>query len=112
MVDGHSELTIHSGLQAGGVPWKDSKQAHTAALSTVLQTLFGPQGEGWQGSLGLSVCFPSILLQCVNGFPVKSDIHEQVGMWFITSHLALSPHTPGQGSRHLFLKQALSLGHS
>lgn len=30
----------------------------------------------------------------------------------MTSHLAFCPQTPGQGSRHLFLKQALSLEHS
>lgn len=46
LVDGHSELTTHSGLHIGGEPWNPSIQAHTAALFVTLQILFGPHDEG------------------------------------------------------------------
>jgi hypothetical protein len=35
-----------------------------------------------------------------------------MGIWFITEHSAFCPQVPGQGSTHLFLMQALSLGQS
>lgn len=51
-VEGHSELTTHSGLQDGGEPWNPSRHAQTAVLSVDRHKLFGPQGDGWQGSCG------------------------------------------------------------
>lgn len=46
---GHSELTIHSGLQFGGLPRKPDKQEQTAWSLNSLHWLFGPQGVGLQG---------------------------------------------------------------
>lgn len=48
----------------------------------------------------------------MNGSPVYPVGQEQTGIWFTMSHWAFWPQVPGQGSKHLFLKQALSLGHS
>lgn len=45
---GHSALTVHSGLQAGGLPRYVGRQEHTAWLFTSRHWLFGPQGEGMQ----------------------------------------------------------------
>lgn len=42
----HSELTIHSGLHAGGVPINVGKHEHIAWLLLDLHWLFGPQGVG------------------------------------------------------------------
>ena len=36
----------------------------------------------------------------------------QIGTWFLTSHFALTPHNPGQGSWHFLLMHALSIGQS
>lgn len=47
-----------------------------------------------------------------NGFPVILSGQTHVGIWFITSQLAFTPHVPGQGSLHLLPIQALSLGQS
>lgn len=47
---GHSELTIHSGRQDGGVPIYPTSQVHTLWPFIARQRLFGPHGEGWQGS--------------------------------------------------------------
>jgi hypothetical protein len=41
---GHSELAIHSGLQAGGEPMYCGKQAQIACPLDSLQLLKGPQG--------------------------------------------------------------------
>lgn len=51
-------------------------------------------------------------LQLENGSPVKPCGQEQTGMWLTTSHWAFWPQVPGQGSRHLLRRQALSRGHS
>lgn len=48
---GHSELTTHSGRQAGGDPTNVATQEHTAWPFTSLHWLFGPQGEGTHGFL-------------------------------------------------------------
>lgn len=53
LFDEHSELTIHSGLQLGGVSTKPGWQEHTGLLLISLQILFGPQGEGVQCSTNL-----------------------------------------------------------
>lgn len=46
----HSLFTTHSGRQFGGVPMKFTKQVHTACSFTVRHWLFGPHGDGLQGS--------------------------------------------------------------
>lgn len=61
-----SELTVHSGLQEGGVPKNPSKHEQTACLLYSLQRLFGPHGDGLHG-LTLTI---STGLQSVNAFPV------------------------------------------
>ena len=38
--------------------------------------------------------------------------HWQMGLWLTTWHLALEPHTPGQGSTHFWLMQAVVKLHS
>jgi len=48
----------------------------------------------------------------VNGFPIYLEIQLQVGTWLITVQTASTPHTPGQGSTHLFPIQALFVGQS
>lgn len=47
-----------------------------------------------------------------NGFPVILSGQTHIGMWFITSQFAFTPHVPGHGSLHLLPTQALSLGQS
>jgi hypothetical protein len=46
-----SELMVHSGRQFGGLPMYDDKQEQTATLFIFRHCEFGPQGEGWQGSV-------------------------------------------------------------
>lgn len=53
--NGHSELILHSGLQSGGDPLKSGKQVHTACPLFSLQLLFGPQGDGVHGRVGVTV---------------------------------------------------------
>ena len=48
----HSLLITHSGLHAGGAPKYPGKQVHTGRDSTTRHSAFGPQGDGWQGSVG------------------------------------------------------------
>ena len=48
----HSELTTHSGRQAGGDPTYSGLQEHTPWPFTTRHWLFGPQGDGLQGSVG------------------------------------------------------------
>lgn len=50
-VKGQSELTTHSGLQLGGAPRKPGTHEQTPCSLTLRQILFGPQGDGLQGSL-------------------------------------------------------------
>lgn len=47
--EGHSELTTHSGRQAGGGPTKSGKQEQTAWLFTSRHWALAPHGEGSQG---------------------------------------------------------------
>lgn len=49
-VEGHSELTTHSGRQAGGLPLYVGRQEHTAWSLLTRHSLFGPQGDGLHGS--------------------------------------------------------------
>lgn len=49
---------------------------------------------------------------CTNAFPSIPLGHLHIETWLKTSQMALIPHVPGQGSTHLFLRQALSLGQS
>ena len=37
-------------------------------------------------------------------------MHLQIGIWFLTMHMALMPHNPGQGSWHFLLLHAMSVG--
>lgn len=48
-----SELTVHSGRQAGGAPRYPATQEQTGCWLITRQTLFGPQGEGEQGFLDM-----------------------------------------------------------
>lgn len=52
----HSELTIHSGLQSGGLPINPLRQEHDGASPISWQIEFGPQGEGTQGFGFLTGC--------------------------------------------------------
>lgn len=45
-----SELTIHSGRQFGGDPTQISRHVQTACPLNIRHVLYGPQGEGLQGS--------------------------------------------------------------
>ena len=51
-------------------------------------------------------------LHAVNGSPIYPSKQMHTGIWFLILHLALIPHSPGQGSTHLFLWQALLDGQS
>lgn len=58
-------------------------------------------------------CIPGGLgEQAVNGSPLKSSGHWQIGVWLMTLHSALIPQEPGHGSVHFSLMQAKLLGHS
>lgn len=48
----------------------------------------------------------------MNGSPVNPDGQLQMGLWFMTSHLALTPQAPEQGLAHLNLWHARFDGHS
>ena len=53
LVIGQSELTIHSGRQIGGLPIYVGRQEQTAKPLLFRHSLYGPQGEGLQESLGV-----------------------------------------------------------
>lgn len=128
---------MHSGLQLGGAPMYPARQEQTACPFCGRHWLFGPQGDGWQGSWGccgnsennfivrLSLQFFMPFrknshwnipwgsgLQLEKGSPVSPSGQEQTGIWLTTSQRALCPQVPGHGSRHLLLIQAWFLGHS
>lgn len=42
----------------------------------------------------------------INGFPVKPGLQPQIGLWFLTRHIALIPHVPEHGSLHFWFKHA------
>lgn len=51
---GQSELITHSGWQPvmlEGIPWRPGRHLHTTVSPTFSQRVFGPQGDGEQGSL-------------------------------------------------------------
>lgn len=48
----HSELTTHSGLQAGGEPTKLGRHEQIPCSLFTLHWLFGPHGDGLHGSTG------------------------------------------------------------
>ena len=52
------------------------------------------------------------LVHATNAFPEYPGSHAHWGIWFVTWHDAWIPHTPGHGSLHFLLTQALSFGHS
>lgn len=49
----HSALIVHSGRQLGGAPTCDVKQEQEGMPPLLRHWLFGPQGEGIQGSLSV-----------------------------------------------------------
>lgn len=51
----HSELTVHSGLQPGGDPMYVGRQEQTACPLISRHWLLGPQGDGWQGLVGVTM---------------------------------------------------------
>ena len=51
-------------------------------------------------------------LHAVNGSPIYPSKQIQTGIWFLILQRALIPHSPGQGSIHLFLWHALLEGQS
>lgn len=48
----HSELTTHSGRQAGAFPAKPGKHEQTATPLFSRHWLFGPHGDGLHGFIG------------------------------------------------------------
>uniref|UniRef100_A0A1A9ZCR5 Uncharacterized protein n=1 Tax=Glossina pallidipes TaxID=7398 RepID=A0A1A9ZCR5_GLOPL len=52
LVEGHSGLMVHSGLQLGGVPMNECAQEQAGLSPTTLHSELGPHGEGIQGSIG------------------------------------------------------------
>ena len=56
---GHSELMVHSGRHDGGIPIKSGRQEQTGDSLIVLQSEFGPHGDGTQEG-GLSVVNSSL----------------------------------------------------
>ena len=55
---------------------------------------------------------PWRIVHWTNAFPTIPLGQLHMGTWLYTKHSALTPHVPGQGSTHLFLKQALFWGQS
>lgn len=100
-----SELTIHSGWQVGGAPMYPVIQVHTACWFMLRQILFGPHGEGLQGSwttetnewinyLWISVKIKHELVvltvfvkllwwgrHSINAFPDIPSGHLHIGIW-------------------------------
>lgn len=109
---GHSVLIVHSGRHVGGVPKKLDLQEHTPWPFKTRQLLFGPQGEGSQGSVfGASVSARSISQPLVAS-PVKSGSHEHDGAWLTTRQTAFIPQISAHGFMHLLLRQAFDLPQS
>lgn len=54
---GHSEFTIHSGLQLGGLPINPFRQEQDGEPPISRHCEFGPHGEGAQGFTGLGSGF-------------------------------------------------------
>lgn len=81
LVDGHSALTMHSGLQFGGAPMYPDKQEQTAWPFCCLHWLLGPQGDGWQGSSGSFGS--SVIIKCV----VRQSM--SFALWFLLLILTL-----------------------
>lgn len=130
----HSELTVHSGRQKGGLPIYVGEQEHTAWSLIRRHWLLGPQGDGTQGSIGSAAtaakkriknlddtfngglfysCCSGLLgvgttLQRTKGSPVNPGRQVQIGKWLTVRQSAFDPQVPGQGSLHLFPMQALS----
>ena len=51
-------------------------------------------------------------LHDVKGSPMYPSMQVQIGIWFLTLQIALTPQVPGHGSMHLFLWHALLEGQS
>ena len=106
---GQSALITHSGRHDGGLPIYPGIQEHTACPLISRHCAFGPHGDGRHGSVGVGSWYG---LHSINAFPVIPVGHEHTGTWFKVEQIAFWPQVPGQGSTHLFLTQALSLGQS
>jgi hypothetical protein len=52
------------------------------------------------------------MLHCLKASPVRPSGHVHTGMWLMTAQMASDPHTPGHGSKHLFLRHASFLEQS
>jgi hypothetical protein len=76
----------------------------TATPLATRHKLLGPQGEGWQGSVGASTACTG--LHAVNGSPEVPGGQLQDGMWLITSQTAAWPQVPGQGSTQRWFTHA------
>lgn len=74
---------------------------------TARQSELRPQGEGTHGLIGLGAGGGGgAWKHLVKGSPVRPDGQLQIGLWFIISHRAPTPHVPGHGSAHLNLLHA------
>lgn len=70
LLEGHSALTVHSGLQFGGAPMNVSMHEQTAKPFATLHLLLAPQGDGMQGSETGDGVVTSTRRQLANGSPV------------------------------------------
>lgn len=59
----HSVLTMHSGLQLGGLPLYSGKQVQTDWSFITLHTLLGPHGDGEHGFFGASISVKNIFAE-------------------------------------------------
>lgn len=75
--------------------------------------LFGPQGFGEHGALGILGSSSRTISHFMNGSPSYPGIQVHMGECDRTWQRALIPQTPGpQGSTHLLFLQALDKSHS
>jgi len=109
---GHSALLTHSGRHEGGIPTKSRRHEHTACPLILRHWAFGPHGEGWQGSTTSRIGAGGKGRHWLKAFPVIPGGQWHMATCLCTSHMALDPHLPGQGSTHLFLTHALFQSHS
>ena len=90
-------------------------QEQLARRLILRQLVFAPQGLGSHGSTGdgtTGLITSGILLHCWKGSPLYPFGHLQTARWFLTEHLALSPHAPVQGSTQRCCEHACFLLHS
>ena len=113
VVSEHSELTKHSGRQLGGDPMYPGWQEHTHTPFCSFFWENGPHGFGSQGSNSSITGTPvGNREHCVIASPVYPLRQVHFGICRIVLQMALIPHVPGQGSIHLLLTHARSVGQS